>query len=265
MPCKPIILILLHLASVILFQHTLSYFFNLLCHILSTYSVILFQPTLSYSFNIPCLTLSTCSVVFIQPSLSYSFTLLSAMLFKPVPVILLQSPLLCYFNWSLTWHCNLLNVISFEPISAILFHPVLCHPASATPFQPAVCHTLTACCLLYSCNLLSAAWFENLFYFIFLTHKQILDAGRQRLFTVLQERSRVIDLLCHALNSISSAQGNHAKCRVPTSLDGRILDIDSNRFGTAVADALGPYTPEADQVNYTKSNDGVHLSLYTVL
>lgn len=156
----------------------------------------------------------------------------------------------------MSYPLNLSLLYSFILFFVILLLPHPSNLLSAILLQPAVCCTLATYFLLLDLKI---------YLFIFLTHKQILDAGRQRLFSVLQERSRVIDLLCHALNSISSAQGNHAKCRVPTSLDGRILDIDSNRFGTAVADALGPYTPEADQVNYTKSNDGVHLSLYTVL
>lgn len=168
---------------------------------------------------------------------------------------------------------QLVSDMTLQSTQCHILWTYLCYTLSSCSLSSCFCHTLPTCCLPYSYRLLSAILLQLTFccliwkfiLFYFLTHKQILDAGRQRLFTVLQERSRVIDLLCHALNSISSAQGNHAKCRVPTSLDGRILDIDSNRFGTAVADALGPYTPEADQVNYTKSNDGVHLSLYIVL
>ena len=70
--------------------------------------------------------------------------------------------------------------------------------------------------------------------------------ARRRLFAVLQERSRVLDLLCHAnssiLNSAALHQGRTGR------LDGTISVIDSSRLGAAAADALGPYTPETDQV-----------------
>ena len=75
---------------------------------------------------------------------------------------------------------------------------------------------------------------------------QTLESARRRLFAVLQERSRVLDLLCHANSSITnSAQQSGGRA---SGLDGRITAIDSNRLGAAAADALGPYTPETDQV-----------------
>ena len=75
---------------------------------------------------------------------------------------------------------------------------------------------------------------------------QTLESARRRLFAVLQERSRVLDLLCHANSSITNSalqSGGRA-----TGLDGRISVIDSSRLGAGAADALGPYTPETDQV-----------------
>ncbi|OWF39564.1 coiled-coil domain-containing protein 105-like [Mizuhopecten yessoensis] len=77
---------------------------------------------------------------------------------------------------------------------------------------------------------------------------QVLDAARRRLFATLQERSRVLDLLNHALSSIS----NTASCmagpgslhRSKTSLDGRLSRL---ALATTQADPLGPFTPEADQ------------------
>ncbi|KAK7502565.1 hypothetical protein BaRGS_00006140 [Batillaria attramentaria] len=83
-----------------------------------------------------------------------------------------------------------------------------------------------------------------------LTQQQLqsLESARRRLFAVLQERSRVLDLLCHANSSILNSAHEHAtRHRVPSGLDGRISAIDSNRLGASAADALGPYTPETDQ------------------
>ncbi|KAL8612187.1 hypothetical protein ACOMHN_018476 [Nucella lapillus] len=74
---------------------------------------------------------------------------------------------------------------------------------------------------------------------------QTLESARKRLFAVLQERSRVLDLLCHANASIvNSANKDRGRTGI---LDGRISALDSSRLGPAVVDSLGPYTPEADQ------------------
>lgn len=73
---------------------------------------------------------------------------------------------------------------------------------------------------------------------------QVLDAARTRLFNALQERSRVLDLLCHALSSISNSalrNENGTLRRSRTSLDGR-----ASRLGPSQADPLGSYTPEVD-------------------
>lgn len=74
---------------------------------------------------------------------------------------------------------------------------------------------------------------------------QALDQARRRIFDVLQERTRVLDLLCHANSSIlnSAALHNGRTSR----LDGTISVIDSCRLGAGVADNLGPYTPECDK------------------
>lgn len=73
---------------------------------------------------------------------------------------------------------------------------------------------------------------------------QVLDAARTRLFNALQERSRVLDLLCHALSSISNSalRNENGTGRSRTSLDGRL-----SRLGPSQADPLGSYTPEVDQ------------------
>lgn len=73
---------------------------------------------------------------------------------------------------------------------------------------------------------------------------RVLDAARTRLFNALQERSRVLDLLCHALSSISNSalrNENGTLSRSRTSLDGR-----ASRLGPSQADPLGSYTPEVD-------------------
>lgn len=73
---------------------------------------------------------------------------------------------------------------------------------------------------------------------------QVLDAARTRLFNALQERSRVLDLLCHALSSITNSahrNENGTMSRSRTSLDGRC-----SRLGPSQADPLGSYTPEVD-------------------
>lgn len=80
---------------------------------------------------------------------------------------------------------------------------------------------------------------------------QVLDAARKRLFAVHQERARVVDLLCHADSSIVNAAANAEisdKKRALSALDGRVSVVDSSRLGVAMTDALGPYTPETDQV-----------------
>lgn len=71
----------------------------------------------------------------------------------------------------------------------------------------------------------------------------MLDQARKRLFNVLQERSRVLDLLCHALSSIAHSAKNSAHgARSRSSLDGRL-----SRLGPSMTDPLGSYTPETDQ------------------
>ncbi|KAK3088909.1 hypothetical protein FSP39_025307 [Pinctada imbricata] len=75
------------------------------------------------------------------------------------------------------------------------------------------------------------------------TQLQVLDAARKRLFNVLNERSRVLDLLNHALSSITNAPMSAPSGigRSRTSLDGRLSRLQGQ------PDPLGPYTPEADQ------------------
>ncbi|XP_048774873.1 coiled-coil domain-containing protein 105-like isoform X2 [Ostrea edulis] len=75
---------------------------------------------------------------------------------------------------------------------------------------------------------------------------QVLDAARRRLFNVLNERSRVMDLLNHSLSSanIGSQSAPSGMGRSRTSLDGRLSRLHEM---SGQPDPLGPYTPEADQ------------------
>ncbi|KAK3589814.1 hypothetical protein CHS0354_015819 [Potamilus streckersoni] len=74
----------------------------------------------------------------------------------------------------------------------------------------------------------------------------ILDLARKRLFACLEERSRVLDLLCHTVSSAA----NGANTNVSTSTNHRsksMMEGRISRLGASQADPLGPYTPEVDQ------------------
>ncbi|XP_071096356.1 tektin-like protein 1 [Haliotis cracherodii] len=73
---------------------------------------------------------------------------------------------------------------------------------------------------------------------------QTLDKARKHLFATLQERSRVLDLLCHAL-SFNNANSNQDS-RTKSSTEGRLSRLDTTRLGASQADPVGPYTPDAD-------------------
>lgn len=73
---------------------------------------------------------------------------------------------------------------------------------------------------------------------------QVLDAARRRLFNVLNERSRVMDLLNHSLSSAGSQSAPTGLGRSRTSMDGRLSRLNDL---SGQPDPLGPYTPEADQ------------------
>lgn len=81
---------------------------------------------------------------------------------------------------------------------------------------------------------------------------QVLDSARRRLFAVVQERTRVLDLICSALpscNLVSQSANLASKSLRPdsfgmrSSADGR---LSLSRTSPAI-EPLGPYTPEADQ------------------
>ncbi|CAH1787141.1 unnamed protein product [Owenia fusiformis] len=62
---------------------------------------------------------------------------------------------------------------------------------------------------------------------------QVLDGARRRLAGTVQERSRVLDLICHAISSV-----NNFPIHSQTG---------SGRYGLPPADPLGSFTPEAEQ------------------
>lgn len=61
---------------------------------------------------------------------------------------------------------------------------------------------------------------------------QVLDCSRKRLTAALSERSRVMDLICHAVSSVRGA-GIKDQLEKPS---------------TPPVEALGPYTPECSRV-----------------
>ena len=61
---------------------------------------------------------------------------------------------------------------------------------------------------------------------------QVLDGARRRLTASLQERSRVLDLICHAVSSVRSAG----------------IKDQTEKPVTPPVETLGPYTPECARV-----------------
>ncbi len=76
---------------------------------------------------------------------------------------------------------------------------------------------------------------------------QVLDKARKRLSDVTQERSRVLDLICHAIPATSASArpaSRRTRCTVP-STNGWPSSI--NCFSPMLdIDPLGAYTPEVD-------------------
>ena len=62
---------------------------------------------------------------------------------------------------------------------------------------------------------------------------QVLDGARKRLTSCLQERSRVLDLICHAVSSVRGAGIKEGQMEKPA---------------TPPVEPLGPYTPECARV-----------------
>ncbi|XP_041368268.1 coiled-coil domain-containing protein 105-like [Gigantopelta aegis] len=73
---------------------------------------------------------------------------------------------------------------------------------------------------------------------------QVLDCTRRRLFAVVQERSRVLDLLCHSLASVEFYCAKSAEER--RNREGQTCSPENDLFGPGNADGLAPYTPECD-------------------
>lgn len=77
----------------------------------------------------------------------------------------------------------------------------------------------------------------------------VLDAARKRLFAVLQERSRVLDLLNHSLSSITNVNSAMSNASTASGLR-RSKSVQEGRYSRMASnqpDPLGPFTPEADQ------------------
>lgn len=78
-------------------------------------------------------------------------------------------------------------------------------------------------------------------------HLQCLESIRKRIFASLQERSRVLDLLCHSLSSVLRPERDILALKPNRSqVEGRVSMVDPGRMGASKADPLGPYTPEVD-------------------
>jgi len=83
---------------------------------------------------------------------------------------------------------------------------------------------------------------------------QVLDFARRRLFNVIQERNRVLDLVCHAMPSKTSMSascslGSRSMLQNASSYGrGTRMSADSRMSNSGPqVEPLGPYTPEADQ------------------
>ena len=80
---------------------------------------------------------------------------------------------------------------------------------------------------------------------------QVLDSARRRLSACLQERSRVLDLVCAAISTGTSQSAYNTRGGTMGSRQSRLAmsaDRERSDFGNIPAiDPLGPYTPEADQ------------------
>ncbi|CAG5135213.1 unnamed protein product [Candidula unifasciata] len=79
--------------------------------------------------------------------------------------------------------------------------------------------------------------------------EKYLECIRKRTFTSLQERSRVLDLLCHSLSSVLRPEKDTLvvkpnRCQI----EGRTSMVDPGRLGIERTDPLGPYTFEVDSL-----------------
>ena len=80
---------------------------------------------------------------------------------------------------------------------------------------------------------------------------KVLNKSRKRQSDVIQERSRVMDLICHALPSVSASAGSLPSRHAPgsfsysASINGRSSGLGGMDAGPEI-DPLGAYTPEVD-------------------
>lgn len=111
--------------------------------------------------------------------------------------------------------------------------------------------------------IMSKCWYVHVFYV------QVLDQCRKRLSAVIQERNRVLDLLCHAVSSVNgrASRGGGRISRQDKTMtfggngmgytrqvNGNVAELlgtgasppdAETRSGTPPQDPLGPFTPEA--------------------
>ncbi|CAL1547406.1 unnamed protein product [Lymnaea stagnalis] len=80
-------------------------------------------------------------------------------------------------------------------------------------------------------------------------HLQCLESIRKRTFASLQERSRVLDILCHSLAAVLRPERDILILKPNRSqVEGRNSMVDPSKMESDKIDALGPYTPEVDHL-----------------
>ncbi|CAG5118952.1 unnamed protein product [Candidula unifasciata] len=93
-------------------------------------------------------------------------------------------------------------------------------------------------------------------------HLQCLDQSRQRTITCLQERSRVLDLICHALSAVLQPERDILNLKPNRSqVEGRTSMVDPGSLGSVKPDTLSPYTLEVHNV-LTEATDLRNQSAY---
>ncbi|XP_013390840.1 coiled-coil domain-containing protein 105 [Lingula anatina] len=83
---------------------------------------------------------------------------------------------------------------------------------------------------------------------------QVLDVARKRLAATIQERSRVLDLVCHALSSVANTTVQHTN-------NGR-MSVNGYMGSTPLpprVDPIGPFTPEAE-ISLNEASDARNRS-----
>ncbi|KAH9491682.1 hypothetical protein Btru_031207 [Bulinus truncatus] len=80
-------------------------------------------------------------------------------------------------------------------------------------------------------------------------HLQCLESVRKRTFSNLQERSRVLDILCQSLSAVLRPERDNLVLKPNRSqVEGRLSMVDPSKMGSDKIDPFGPYTPHVDNV-----------------